>query len=171
MKKNKLSQIINISVIAFALSLFLSACSTTGIIKGFWKKSKNSKSANVALKYYQNPSATSGNMAVILPSGEIFKGRFVQITSTSTSDSVGVGWGAWDPYWGDWGPYDDPWYSGGSMTTFRKNYSGKVIATLFDQKNNSMRCRIRLASPSEGLGGGGLGECQTSKGGVLKLQF
>ena len=57
------------------------------------------------------------------------------------------------------------------MTTFRTNYSGKVVATLFGDRSTVMRCRFRLANPSGGMQDGGTGECQLSTGGKIDAQF
>ena len=140
------------------------ACSTSGVLHGRWQaapkagkhKKHHRQSRDILIDYIQNASATSGILRVVVPSGEIFKGKFLQITTTSTSESIGMSWGMWDPYWGDWGPFDDPWYGGRGFTTFRKNYSGKVVATLMGNRGGTMRCRIHLAEPGEGLDGGGV---------------
>ena len=58
-----------------------------------------------------------------------------------------------------------------TSTTFRTNYSGKVVATLFGDRGTVMRCRFRLVNPSGGMQDGGTGECQLSTGGKLDAQF
>ena len=52
-----------------------------------------------------------------------------------------------------------------------KNYSGKVIATLFGDKGGTMRCRFHLSQPAAGMEGGGVGECQTKAGDKIIAQF
>ena len=95
-----------------------------------------------------------------VPSGESFSGRFVQVTSTSTSDSIGPMWSSWSsPMWNDWGPFSETWIGGPvDVTTFRTNYSGKVVATLFGDRGTVMRCRFRLVNPPGGMQDGGTGK-------------
>ena len=109
-----------------------------------------------------------------MPSGESFSGRFVQVTSTSAMDSIGPMWSSWgSPMWSDWGPpFGETWIGGPvDMTTFRTNYTGKVVATLFGDRGTVMRCRFRLVNPPGGMQDGGNGECQLSTGGKLDAQF
>ena len=116
-----------------------------------------------------------GTLSVTLPDGESYSGRYLQITSTSTVDTLGWGWGygyGWGPYWGDWGAWGPgPWYGPADWTSFVRNYSGSVVATLFGNAGHTMRCRFHLASPELGLSGGGVGECQTSDGRHIDAQF
>ena len=117
---------------------------------------------------------SGGTLTTTLPSGENFKGHYSQISSASGSDTLGTawgGWGVWEPYWGDWGPHGSPWVSGNDFATFVQNYNGKVVATLFGDRGDTMRCRFQLTDREEGIGGGGVGQCQTSNGDTLDAQF
>ena len=95
-------------------------------------------------------STRAGQITGTLPSGESFSGRFVQVTSTSAVDSIGPTWSSWgSPMWSDWGPFGETWIGGPvDVTTFRTNYTGKVVATLFGDRGTVMRCRFRLVNPS-----------------------
>jgi hypothetical protein len=108
-------------------------------------------------------------MTVTLPTGEAFAGKYVQITSTTTANTVPPAF--WGPWWGDWGPFGYPWYDGADYPTFVRNYSGKVVATLFGDRGDTMRCRFNLSGPEEGMHGGGVGECQVSSGGQITAAF
>jgi hypothetical protein len=59
----------------------------------------------------------------------------------------------------------------GDHTTFVRTYSGRVVATLFGDKGNTMRCRFQLTNPEAGLSSGGVGECQVSSGGTIDVEF
>ncbi|HUM16243.1 MAG TPA: hypothetical protein VL086_11190 [Candidatus Nitrosotalea sp.] len=113
-----------------------------------------------------------GTLSVTLPTGERFSGRFVQITSTTAVESVGPTWASWGPAWSEWGPFGETWVSGPSdVMTFRRNYTGKVVATLFGDRGNMIRCRFKLANPPGGMRDGGTGECQLSTGGTINASF
>src|SRR5689334_16276363 len=72
---------------------------------------------------------------------ESFSGQYVHMTSTTTADTLPPAFG--DAGWPAWGPFDTPWYDGTGYTTVIRNYSGKVVATLFGDRGDTMRCRFR----------------------------
>ena len=47
----------------------------------------------------------------------------------------------------------------------------KVSAALFGDKGGTMRCRFHLSSPSSGMEGGGVGECEVKGGDKIIAQF
>ncbi len=109
-------------------------------------------------------SVTKGTMQANVPGHGMFQGKYMQITSQA--DAVGAGpyfedewypgWGAWE----GWGPeYGDE---------FVTNYSGRVVSVLKSETGEHMRCRFRLAEPSAGPEGGGMGECQLSNQEIIK---
>ena len=108
-------------------------------------------------------------MTVTLLTSESFSGKYVHITSTSTVDVTPPVF--WDRSWAVWGPFDSPWYDGTDFPTFVRSYSGKVVARLFGDRGDTMRCRFRLSVPERGMLGGGVGDCQVSHGGQLAAQF
>jgi hypothetical protein len=126
------------------------------------------------MEYEPEYFGSGGSLSATLPSGEVFEGRYLLISSEVSGDTLGAGWGGWGPwgpYWNDWGPFGSPWVSGTDFPTFIQNYSGKVLSTLFGDKGGAMRCRFQLIDPEEGMEGGGIGECQTSKGEKVAAQF
>jgi hypothetical protein len=162
-----------IRVIGLALLLgSLSGCTSTGPISGQLVL-PGQAAQRVTLTYVTNRFDEGGQITGTMPSGESFSGHFVQVTPTSTVDSVGPVWSSWSsPIWNDWGPFDET-RIGGSVdaATFRTNYSGKVVATLSGDRGTVMRCRFELVNPSGGMENGGTGECQLSTGGKLDAQF
>lgn len=150
----------------------LSACTSTGPIAG-QLVIPGQPAQSVSMTYATDRFDEGGRLAVTLPSGERFAGRFVQVTSTTAVDTVGPTWAAWGPpMWDEWGPFGETWVAGPSdLYTFRRNYSGRVVATLFGDRGSVMRCRFRLADPPVGLAGGGTGQCQLSTGGTIDAQF
>jgi hypothetical protein len=126
------------------------------------------------MEYDTDRFGAGGTLETTLPNGEVFSGRYLQVTSTATADTLGAGWGGWGPwgdYWNDWGPFGSPWVGGGDYSTFIQNYSGKVLATLFGDRGDTMRCRFQLADPEEGMDSGGVGQCETSDGEKIEAQF
>ncbi len=127
----------------------------------------------VTFTYTTDRFDESGQLSVTLPSGERFAGRFVQVTSTTAVDQMGPIWAGWSaPMWEPWGPVGETWTGGpADVWTFRQNYSGRVVATLFGDRGGAMRCRFQLVNPPGGLPDGGTGECQLSGGGTIEAQF
>jgi hypothetical protein len=165
-------------ILCFGLGLaLLAGCAQQGTIMGRLEVPGEKTSTPVTMKWATTGFSGGGTMSVHLPGGETYAGKFLQITSTTSADTLGGGggygggWGGWGPYWNDWGPYGSPWGGGGSYSTFVRNYSGKVIATLFGDKGNTMRCRFHLSQPSAGMEGGGVGECEIKGGEKIEAQF
>jgi hypothetical protein len=126
----------------------------------------------VTLGYATDRFDEGGTLSVTLPTGERFTGRYIQVTSTSAVETIGPTWASWGPMWADWGPYGDTWIGGpADVWTFRRNYSGRVVAMLFGDRGTVMRCRFMLVNPPGGMPDGGTGECQISTGGKIDAQF
>ncbi|MEO2167476.1 MAG: hypothetical protein ABGY42_05030 [bacterium] len=175
-----------IHTISLTLALALvTGCAQQGTIMGRLEVPGKKTSTPVTMNWATKGFGGGGTMTVHLPSGEAYAGKFLQITSATSADTLGGGGfgggfgggygggygGGWGPYWNDWGPYGSPWGSGGSYSTFVRNYSGKVIATLFGDKGNTMRCRFHLSQPASGMEGGGVGECEIKGGDKIEAQF
>jgi len=149
-----------------------SSCTHTGPIRGQLVL-PGQPPQPVTLTYTTDRYDASGQMTGTLPGGEAFAGRFVQVTSTTAMDSITPVWSTWSgPMFSDWGPFGETWIGGpADVTTFRTNYSGKIVATLFGDRSTVMRCRFQLVSPPGGMQDGGTGECQLSTGGKIDAQF
>ena len=150
------------------------ACTQQGVIKGRLEVPGASGTEAVVMDWKEDTFNSSGTLAVSLPDNELFTGKYLQITSTSTADTLGTawgGWGGWGSYWSDWGAYGGTWVGGSSYSTFLQNYSGKVISTLFGNKGSVMRCRFQLGNPQQGMPGGGIGQCQLKNGDTIEAQF
>lgn len=157
---------------AILLSGALAACASQGLIQGrlAQRDQPSAPTTPVTLAYRSNGLGNGGTLSVQLPDGELYTGRYLQITSAATIDTFG--WGGFGPYWADWGPWGPgPWAGGADWTSFANNYSGAVVATLFGDRGHTMRCRFHLASPTGGMRSGGVGECQTSDGQQIEAQF
>ena len=156
--------------LVLVIALVLSGCVSTGQMNGRLSV-PGQPVAGVTFKFVSDRFGEGGTLSTTLPGGESFSGTYLQITSTTSTDVVEPFFVGWDPYWAGWGPFGEPWFDGGDHTVFRTNYSGKVVATLFGSGGNTMRCRFRLSDPPSALSGGGVGECQLSKGGKIDVEF
>ncbi len=155
---------------SLAIVTALAGCVTTGSIGGRLSAS-GQPPVGVTFSFQSDRFGEGGTLSVTLPDGEYYSGRYLQVTSTSTADVVRPITIFWGPRWRHWGPFDDPWFDEGDYTSFVTNYSGRVVATLFGDKGNTMRCRFQLTNPSAGLSQGGVGECHVSNGGTIDAQF
>ena len=107
---------------ALALALgALSSCTSTGPIAG-QLIIPGQPPQKVTLTYTTDRYDEGGQLTTTLPSGESFSGRFLQVTSTTTADSIGPMWSSFGrPLWDDWGPFGDTWVTGpADVTTFRQ---------------------------------------------------
>jgi hypothetical protein len=155
---------------AVAIAISLAGCVTTGSIGGRLSASGQPPVA-VTFSFQSDRFGEGGTLSVRLPNGEHFSGRYLQVTSTSTADVVRPITIFWGPRWHHWGPFGGPWFDESDYTSFVTNYSGRVVATLFGDKGDTMRCRLQLINPQAGLGQGGVGECNVSNGGTIDVQF
>jgi hypothetical protein len=158
------------TILTIVFTCMLTSCVSTGMLNGRLSV-PGQPAAPVTFNFKSDRSGEGGKLSAMLPDGEFFSGRYLQITSTINENAVAPMFQPWDPYWNSWGPFGSPWYGDGTYSAFRTNYSGKVIATLFGDKGSTMRCRFRLSDPPSGLSGGGTGECQLSTGGTIQVQF
>jgi hypothetical protein len=153
----------------------LSGCVASGAIKGRLTD-PGQTAVPVTLDYRSERFDEGGVMTATMPDGERFSGRYLQVTSQTEGATLDPYWGGWEMGWGSWGGFadggtDEVWIGGADMPTFMQNYSGKVIATLLGDRGHRIRCRFRLANPSQGMSSGGIGECQVSGGGKIDATF
>lgn len=150
----------NIAVIAVALTL--GACSTMGVGSGSLKPGNTPAS----FTWNSKDGGVTGHMSATLVNEGVFDGPFMQITSTTRTEVLEPLWTGWRRGWGDWG------YRGSlPAEAFTTTYSGQVVANLTGPNQQSMRCRFTLNAPSEGMRGGGQGECQFGGGRTVSAVF
>jgi len=147
-------KLINSIVAVFISVLFmviLSSCS--GKMQGMVQQS-----GELVRFEFEDTTLGYGKLKAILSDGEIFKGKFIDESSSSSGIGFGTAW------------------SGGNIiqgTTFGtvESYSGNTHAVLFGNKKNTMKCKFRVSDPNIGLPSGGVGICQISDGRVIDVQF
>jgi hypothetical protein len=108
----------------------------------------------------------TGTMVATLSDGSLYACSYFQITDNTTIDSLGPLWDGWGPGWG-FGRWDY-WDTGSEFVT---HYSGRVVAILADPEGKHIRCKFQLARPSNGMPGGGLGDCQLPDGKTIDASF
>ena len=63
------------------------------------------------------------------------------------------------------------WAAGADHLAFVSTHRDKAIGTLKGDRGATMLCRFALLDAAGGMGGGGSGECQTSRGARITAQF
>jgi hypothetical protein len=137
-------------------------CTTMGT--GFGSTPSGTHPVNFSWK---SSNDVSGSMNATLSDGKTFTGQFFQITSDTTADNLGplwTGWGGYGVWGGDWSYWD-------AGPEFITHYSGKVVANLSAPDGLHMRCNFQLVHPSDGMAGGGRGQCQLPKGNTIDATF
>jgi hypothetical protein len=137
-------------------------CTTMGT--GFGSTASGTHPVNFSWK---SSNDVSGSMNATLSDGKTFTGEFFQITSDTTADNLGplwTGWGGYGVWGGDWSYWD-------AGPEFITHYSGKVVANLSAPDGLHMRCNFQLVHPSNGMAGGGRGQCQLPKGNTIDATF
>ena len=123
----------------------------------------------VNFSWKSSDDSVSGTMNAMLSDGKTYSGQFFQITKDTTVDSVGPLWYGWHSRWdgrGIWGGWDAV-----PSPDFITHYSGRVVANLGAPSGEHMRCQFQLAHPSDGMSGGGSGQCQMPDGKTIDATF
>jgi hypothetical protein len=136
----------------------VSACTTTG---GGYGTSRDGQYPSMTLSW-TSADAMSGSMTAAFENGETFTGPYFQITSDVQEDRLNPLWNGWYGPRGGW-----PYWHAHAGVAFYKYYSGRMVANLLGSEGEHMRCRFHLQTPSEGMSGGGAGECQLPGSGTI----
>ncbi len=153
--------------------LYVTGCTTMGTGYGTTATGTNPVHFN-----WTSSDGVSGTMSATLADGNIYTGAYFQITDNTTADTLGPLWDGWGPglgygvgYDGNFGPDFGGWGDWNSGPEFITHYTGRVVANLTDPTGKHIRCKFQLAHPSNGLAGGGSGECQLSQGKTIDASF
>jgi len=113
----------------------------------------------------------SGKITAVMPDGERFSGTYQVVKPGMTRTSMDPAWTGDAP--GDQqGTIDDSmWGAGRDTMAFMRSYENKAVATLKGDRGTTMLCRFNLDAGGAGMGGGGTGECQTSRGAKITTTF
>lgn len=141
--------------------LLVAGCTTMGTGYG-----TTAAGTNPVHFHWTSSDGVSGTMYATLADGSVYAGTYFQITDNTTVDTLGPLWDGWGPGWG-FGGWDD-WDTGSDFVT---HYSGRVVANLADHEGKHIRCKFQLVHPSNGMAGGGQGDCQLSDGKTIDTSF
>jgi len=105
-------------------------------------------------------------MNATLSDGTTYSGKYFQITRDTTVESVAPLWVGWHSGWRGTGYWD-----AGPTPDFITHYSGRVVANIAAPNAAHIRCHFQLMHPSDGMAGGGSGECQLPDGKSIDASF
>ena len=113
----------------------------------------------------------SGKMSAVMPDGERFSGKYTVVSPGMTRSSLEPAWTGDEPGENQGQIDDSMWGAGRDHLTFTKTFKNNAVATLKGDRGTTMLCRFNLDAGGAGMGGGGTGECQTSKGAKITASF
>ena len=163
------------------VAILLAGCSATGATGtgylGGLLSAPDRSVKGVEFLWTAGRSRGQGTVTVALPTGERFTGNFVQVTrevpDTELVPMVNPIAGFADAVAREGGTTpQDTWTNAVELGAFRTEYANRIVAVLFGDKGNAMRCGFRLFDPSQGFAGGGTGGCKISyDNGTIAVQF
>jgi hypothetical protein len=147
------------------LGAVLLGCKSTGQGMG------ESRTGDVKVSFTWEESGPSSGMlkaTVTKPDGtpETYQGKFYQITRETHVTTIGGLWDPWYPRWGGWA-----YWGPEPADSFIEHYTGHVVANLSGPNGQRMRCQFQLLRSSEGMKGGGQGQCQLPSGQTINAEF
>jgi hypothetical protein len=143
------------------LAMIAAGCTTMGTGFGSTPSGASPTTFN-----WKSSNGVSGTMNAAMSDGTTYSGQYFQITRDTTVDSVAPLWDGWHSGWRDAG-----YWGAGPSSDFITHYSGRVVANLASSSATHLRCKFQLVHPSEGMAGGGSGECQLPDGKTIDASF
>ena len=143
------------AVVIGAALLALTGCVSSARL---YPVNDEAKVTGVLIAKYKNYGTGSGEITVILPTGETLTGEY------STTDNSSYGFGnIYGSVYGSGG------YATGSASATSVNVAGSSpgVATLYGDKGTSMTCEYFVNN----LSGHGAGACKASNGAVYRIHF
>jgi hypothetical protein len=142
------------------LAAFAAACTTSGIGVG----TTGSGAGRITFDW-KSRDAVSGTLIATLPDGTAYRGRYFQIRQDTKADNLASLFDGWHSGW------DETDWNTGPTPDFIAHYSDQILANLDTPGGSHMRCKFQLAFPSNGLLGGGGGQCQLPGGTTIEVKF
>ena len=112
-----------------------------------------------------------GKISAVMPDGERFSGKYTVVSPGMKRSSLEPAWTGDEPGENRGKIDDSMWGAGRDHFAFTRTYENKAVATLKGDLGTTMLCRFDLDAGGAGMGGGGTGECQTSKGAKISASF
>jgi len=132
---------------------------------------KGQPSAPLVMKWNSGLFGESGKISATMPDGEQFAGTYQVVKAGMAKSKLEPAWTGDEPdmYQGDID--NSMWGAGRDTEAFLRDYQNKAVATLKGDRGTRMLCRFNLDAGGVGMGGGGTGECQTSRGAKITATF
>ena len=165
MKRHSLESAACISLLAGAL-LGCASGSVTGHVT-----QSGQPSAPLSMTWSSGLFGESGKISAVMPDGERFSGKYQVVSPGMERSSLDPAWTGYEPVDSQGQIDDSMWGAARDQLGFIKTYENKAIARLKGDRGTTMMCRFNLDAGGAGMGGGGTGECQTSKGAKIAAQF
>jgi hypothetical protein len=143
----------------------LAGCAHTGSRTGQLTVSERPPESFTAT-YTTDKYDMSGVLSLALAGGRTFSGRYQQLGSEDVGAAIALTGGTWDFAEVTWEWSADRWTFGTGQ-----DFSDRAVATLFDARGNSVRCRFRLRYPGGGLQYGATGDCLLPDGTGAHVSF
>jgi hypothetical protein len=160
----------DLRLIAVLLAAIASGCATMGSGSG-----STPSGGSQTVFSWSSSGGVSGTITATTAGGQTYTGQYFQVTKETTVDNLGSVWypgwggpGGWAGRrgWGEWDYWDE-----GPSPDFITHYTGRVVANLASKSGTHMRCNFQLVHPSEGMNGGGIGQCQLPNGTTIDATF
>lgn len=151
----------NVKLMLPLLVAISAGCTTMGT--GFGSTASGASSTTFSWK---SSDGVSGTMNATLSDGTVYSGQYFQVTRDTTVDSVAPLWVGWHSGWRGAAYWDS-----GPTSDFVTHYTGRVVANLATSNATHIRCKFQLVHPSDGMAGGGSGQCQLPDGKTIDASF
>lgn len=139
-------------------SVLTAGCATSGTAAGALVEA-GARPEAVAFDWEESRLIPSqGDIHASFPDGRRYQGTYSQVTHRYLDDEGEPDW-----FVGDRPVYDEDWIAH-DLVRWREEPTARVVANLESDEGDTLRCRFTLAEPSEGMAGGGSGECTTEGG-------
>src|SRR5262245_39577059 len=112
----------------------------------------------------------SGKIAAVMPDGERFSGTYQVLKAGTSRTTLGPDWTNEPPSQAQ-EDLDDSLWGAARDPAFVQRYENSAVATLRGDRGTTMLCRFFLNAAGAGMGGGGNGKCQTTKGTKITAVF
>jgi hypothetical protein len=163
----------SITLLAFGACSGTPETTSSGMLPALWTPPDES-SREVPFAFEGEGAGTGMLFTTLGRGGEHFRGRYVLLEDSTEGHLVTAVYDGWSaPEWNIWEKEPDGQWTAEATSygDFADFYTGRVVAYLPGSEGHAMRCRFTLNEPQGGFLKGGKGECQTTRGSRLDLEF
>jgi len=157
-------------IVGFTLFAVAGAGCAKGMLVGTVTVPGGSESA-LNMTWESGVFGESGTLAATMPDGEQFTGTYQVVREGMPRSAVPAAWTGDEPIQRQGDIDGTYWAAGADHMAFVRAYKDNGIGTLKGDRGSTMLCRFYLLDSSAGMGGGGTGTCQTSRGAKITARF